>query len=264
MLLPICNFEAMTKTAFAPFASTSTGVSGAPPRETSFPTTLASSPNHPVRNALRQKLLSLSFHAFASVIGDLLRELGYEEVRHAGRFSWKGRNSEGGYDLCAFLHVGLNRRRVIVQVKQFDATAPLYQRTVDELRGVSLRVGAAEALLITIGRFSESVEMQRRTSEPGDALIAPVQLIGGEELLDQLIDQRVGVVKEQGELVIDESYFQMLIAFCAARENRRERVDKRDKPRSSTPESPSPQGMTLTLRFEGFPNLTQPRVISHR
>jgi len=265
----------------ATFASSVTCASGAPPppppTTPPCPATLPSSSSPDpslLRAALRHQLLSLSFHAFAATIADLLRELGYEEVRHAGRYQWKGRNPAGGFDLSAYLRVGMNRRRVIVQVKQFDASAPIYQRTIDELRGVSLRVGAAEAILITAGRFSEAVEKQRgRTSEPTATPVAPVQLMDGEELLDQLIEQQVGVIRQppqqSGQLVLDEPYFHLLSAFCAARENRPRRGAAREKSIPVSANTPAPATgatgtTTVTIRFEGLPQGARPRVTAHR
>ena len=111
----------------------------------------------PIRHRLRRRLLALSYHAFARCLCLLLARLGYEDARPAGRTRWKGHNREGGYDIEAWLPVGITRRRVVVQAKQFDAR-PVFQRSVDELRGTCLRAGAAEALLITTSAFSSVVQ----------------------------------------------------------------------------------------------------------
>ena len=94
--------------------------------------------DEPIRHRLRRRLLALSYHAFARCLCLLLARLGYEDARPAGRTRWKGHNREGGYDIEAWLPVGITRRRVVVQAKQFDAR-PVFQRSVDELRGTCLR-----------------------------------------------------------------------------------------------------------------------------
>lgn len=153
-----------------------------------------------LRPALRERLLSLNFHAFARVVAHLLERTGYEQVRLAGRTDWKGHNGKAGasgYDLLAVLPAGPlggrdsapSRRRVIAQLKQFGPDQSVYQRNVDELRGVALRSGAAEALLVTTGRFSPAV----RAGQVQAAPLIPVRLVGGDELLDLLIARRVGV-----------------------------------------------------------------------
>lgn len=199
---------------------------GAVRRETcSYPAEAAE-----LRETLLRKLLGLNFHAFARCICLLLGSLGYEEVELAGRTYWKGRNRKGGFDIAAAAlaapaavlpapssgRSGLGKRRVIVQVKQFGKESSVYQRSVDELRGVCLRVGASEALLITTSSFSPAIDQRRLLGAP----VAPVRLIDGEYLIDLMIQQRLGV-QEDGtgrarKLVVDDVFFSDLCR--AARE----------------------------------------------
>lgn len=88
----------------------------------------------PIRDRLRRRLLALNYHAFAHCLCLLLTRIGYEEVQVAGRTRWKGRNCEGGYDIEASLPAGVGRRRIIIQVKQFDAL-PVFQRSVERCTG---------------------------------------------------------------------------------------------------------------------------------
>jgi len=155
----------------------------------------------PLRNRLRRRLLALNYHAFAQCLCLLLERVGYEDVRVSGRVNWKGRNCEGGYDIEAYLPAGVGRRKVIVQIKQFD-TLPVYQRSIDELRGTCLRAEAAEALLITTSTFSPVV--LRRAGAVG-VQVAPVRLVDGAELLDLLILHRVGVWEEVGDEETDRN-----------------------------------------------------------
>ncbi len=162
---------------------------------TKVPVYEADLPEEPIRRRLRRRLLSLSYHAFAQCLCLLLARLGYEDAEVAGRTRWKGHNREGGYDIEAYLPAGVGRRKVIVQIKQFD-TLPVYQRSIDELRGTCLRAGATEALLITTSTFSAVV--LRRAGTVG-VQIAPVRLVDRAELLDLLILHRVGVWEEVGD-----------------------------------------------------------------
>jgi hypothetical protein len=166
-----------------------------------------------LRAALRQRLLDLNFHAFARCLAHLLGKLGYEDVGLAGRTDWKGRNQDGGYDLTATLPPGSLPRRVVVSLKQFDPPMRVYQRSVDELRGTCLRVGAAEAVLITTSSFSPAIRKEALQSAP----LAPVRLMDGEELLDLLVAQGIGVRQEAAEsangparLGVDHAFFEGL------------------------------------------------------
>lgn len=153
---------------------------------------------------LRSQLLSLPFQSFALCMGDLLTALGYQEVKLTGRTQWKGRNQNGGHDMEANLPSGLGYRRVIVQVKQFGPEQRVYQRSVDELRGVALREWAGEALLLTSGPISSAIV------EP-EGCVLPVRVMDGNTLLDKMAWCRVGVREVRGRLVVDGEYFDFLL-----------------------------------------------------
>ena len=172
-----------------------------------------------IADQLRRRLLTLDFLAFARCACVLMEAIGYEDARPAGRREWKGYNRPGGggYDLEAALPGGLAPRRVVAQIKQFDALA-VHQKSVDELRGVCLRAGAAESLLVTTSAFSEVVRKRAAAPDPAGALVAPVRLIDGQELLGLLIRHRLGVrervdvhARQQGgmrRLEIDDAFFE--------------------------------------------------------
>jgi restriction endonuclease Mrr len=155
---------------------------------------------------LQEALHRLPFEAFATLVGKVLQLSGYQDVRLAGRRDWKGRNQGGGVDLLASLPGGISSRRVVVQVKQFDPSKGqrLYQKQVDELRGVALRHKASEAVLVTSGSLSPSIDLFAL-----DDLPVPVRLISGEGLHRLLHQHRLGVT-ESGEL--DVSFFEALAA----------------------------------------------------
>ena len=180
-----------------------------------------------ITDQLRGRLLELDFPAFAHCVCRLLDALGYENTQPNGRREWKGYNRPGGggYDLEATLPGGLTPRRVIAQVKQYDALA-VHQRSVDELRGACLRAGASEAVLVTTSTFSEVVRRSgfgrefAASPEVASILVAPVRLIDGEELMRLLIRYRLGV-RERGfgkiklgrmRLEIDEGFFRSIAA----------------------------------------------------
>jgi len=154
-------------------------------------------------------MLALPFGAFVRCLADLLDALGYVDVRPAGRTQWKGRNQAGGCDIEAGLPSGLGHRRVVVQVKQFGPDQRVYQRAVDELRGVALREWAGEALLLTTGPVSLAIR------EPAGVLV-PVRLLGDGALLDALIGNGVGVRVTNGKWSVDGAYFDRLTRECRA------------------------------------------------
>ena len=152
------------------------------------------------RLELRSHLLTLPFAGFARCLADLLTATGYRDVSLSGRTQWKGRNQGGGYDLEGIWETPLSRRKMVVQVKQFGPHQRVYQRTIDELRGVALRAGAQEAVLLTTGPLSGIVREQGSSS-------LPVRCVEGGELLDLLTHFRVGVTESKGKLVVTRDYF---------------------------------------------------------
>ena len=158
--------------------------------------------NSPIPNKLRQRLLELPFDAYLQIIALLLTKLGYKDVRLSGRTDWKGRNRGGGFDLVASIGGELSSRTVVAQVKQFDTDSRVFQRQADELRGVAIRSGAAEALLITSGPLSASID-QEGLMLP----LAPVRIIGGDQLVELLTSHQIGVTANGG---LDEALFKRL------------------------------------------------------
>ena len=140
------------------------------------------------------------FFAFTQLIAMLLVKLGYQDIQPAGRTDWKGRNREGGVDLTATYPSATGKRSVAFQLKQFHPSLRIFQRTVDELRGVCLRQGVAEGMLITTSSFSATIT---GTHAP----IAPLYLMGGEELALLLRQYHIGITRG-GKL--DEALFKRL------------------------------------------------------
>lgn len=169
-----------------------------------------------VRDELRERLLALPFAAFLRCVADLMEASGYTDVQVSSRKDWRGRNGKdgsGGLDLTARLSVGGVARRIIVQAKQFDESQRVFLSQVDALRGVCLRAGATEGLLLTTGPVSSRVPRQLLAT----ASFVPVRVLDGDELLDLLIAYRIGVWQEsweegQARYGLDEAYFKGLEA----------------------------------------------------
>lgn len=200
---------------------------------------------------LRSYLLALPFAAFARCMGDLLTALGYQDVHLAGRTQWKGRNREGGFDIEAIVPFGLGHHKVIAQVKQFAPDQRVYQRTVDELRGVALREWAGEALLLTTGLFSNV--LHESTTSPSTTI--PVQLVDGERLLQALASQRVGVEEIDGKLRVDAVYFDRLVQQHQALRRGDRRGNTKNKKEAQRQAQTATGTVTVTL--------TLPLSVSH-
>ena len=149
---------------------------------------------------LLERLCELPFDAFTLTVAMLLDKLGYQDIQPAGRTDWKGRNRAGGIDLTASYVSAAGKRSIAFQLKQFHPTQRLFQRAVDELRGVCLRQGAAEGMLITTSGYSPTITGTQGT-------VAPLYLMGGEELALLLRQYRIGITKD-GK--IDEGFFKRL------------------------------------------------------
>ena len=168
--------------------------------------------NPQLERDLLARLLDLNYHAFLQCIGTLLERAGYQNVRLAGRTGFVGRNSGGGYDLYATDPIAGGVRQLVVQAKQYAPNTQIYRRGVDELRGVCLRAGAAEGLLITTGQFSPTIDRVRIASTS----LMPVRTIDGMELARLLQTYHLGIWEEplsSGRAVdrgVDHEYFRGL------------------------------------------------------
>lgn len=176
----------------------------------------------PFRQALSAALLDLDYRAFLEVVAVLLRRMGYEHVEVSSRTEFVGHNRSGGYDILAYRPVAGGRRKVVVKAKQFGPGQAVYQRTVDELRGVCDRLDAAEALLVTTGDVSPVVDRDATAS----ARVSPVRLIDGFNLHELLALYRVGVVRaapgstDPGRFAVDHEFFRRIESALGRGSNR--------------------------------------------
>jgi restriction endonuclease Mrr len=139
-----------------------------------------------------EHLIHLPFLVYARLIGLLLERLGYQNVQLAGRMNQRGRNKDGGADLIASLPGGVASRKVVIQVKQFDGRNRIFQKHLDELRGVALRHKASEAVLVTTGEISPAIDVFAL-----DDLPVPVRLIRQDALLRLLKQHEIPIPKEK-------------------------------------------------------------------
>ena len=158
---------------------------------------------------LRAQLLNLSVGSYERLIAQVLRSVGYENVRVlrrpcASRHSHKGRNRHGGFDLTALVSTEFSTQPVLVQVKQYQR--PISRRFVDELRGALLRTQARQGLLITTSIFAPRAREAAREDH-----IGPIHLIDGAELGELLVRYRLGVGENRrGKLYLRKRFFRRL------------------------------------------------------
>lgn len=143
-----------------------------------------------LRASMREQLYRLSFHAFEHLVKELLTLLGYSNARLLGRTQWRQHTRHGGINMEAFATVGLSSAQVVLQVKQYRRTVS--RQFIDELRGVVVRTGAGEGIVITTSHFSSVATMAAKSQR-----LAPIRLIGGEELIRLLIEHRIGTRQEE-------------------------------------------------------------------
>ena len=161
---------------------------------------------------LQTQLLALSIQSYEQLIAQVLRAVGYENVRvlrdlRPARRSHKGRNRHGGYDITALVSTEFSTQPVLVQVKQYQR--PISRRFVDELRGALLRTQARQGLLITTSTFAPRA---RQAAEEDH--IGPIHLIDGEGLRELLVRYRLGVGQnKRGRLYVCKRFFRRLEQF---------------------------------------------------
>ena len=172
---------------------------------------------------LQAQLLDLSIQSYEQLIAQVLRAVGYENVRvlrdpRPSRRSHKGRNRHGGFDITALVSTEFSTQPVLVQVKQY--ARPISRRFVDELRGALLRTQARQGLLITTSTFAP-----RARQAASEDHIGPIHLIDGAGLHELLVRHRLGVGEnKRGKLYLKKRFFQRLERFVVRPEVDWERV----------------------------------------
>ncbi len=170
------------------------------------------SPNKEFHEKLQAQLLDLTIQSYEQLIAQVLRSVGYENVRvlrdpRPSRRSHKGRNRHGGYDITALVSTEFNTQPILIQVKQYER--PISRRFVDELRGALLRTQARQGVLITTSTFAP-----RARQAASEDHIGPIHLIDGAGLHELLVRYRLGVGENRrGRLYIQKRFFRRLEQF---------------------------------------------------
>jgi restriction system protein len=139
--------------------------------------------NQEVKKQLLEALHAMHPSKFEELIGEVLRNFGFESVQITGK------TGDGGIDVIGELVVaGVIRNSVCVQVKRWRNN--IQRSSISELRG-SLRPHQT-GLFITTSDFSrQSVE------EAIDPYKAPISIMNGNELVDLLCQFGIGVILEK-------------------------------------------------------------------
>jgi len=141
--------------------------------------------NRQTRNTLRKRLMAMPPERFEGLVAELLLALGFEE----DTIAITPFGNDGGVDVRGVLNAaGITEVNAAVQAKRwkYNVQAPVVQA----LRG-SLVVHE-QGIVITTSKFSKGAQIEAQA--PGKVRIS---LIDGEQLLDLLIEHRIGVTAEQ-------------------------------------------------------------------
>jgi restriction system protein len=148
--------------------------------------------NNQVKRHLLQALLAMPPFQFEELVGEVLRNLGFENITVTSK------SGDGGIDVSGELVVaGAIKNSVCVQVKRWQNN--VQRSSISELRG-SLRPHQT-GLFITTSDYSKPA-----IEEANDPYKAPISLINGRELVDIMCDFGMGVTTEEVVIYdIDES-----------------------------------------------------------
>ena len=139
--------------------------------------------NREVKKQLLEALYSMHPSKFEELVGEVLRNLGFENVQITGK------TGDGGIDVIGELIVaGVIRNSISVQVKRWRNN--VQRASISELRG-SLRPHQT-GLFITTSDFS-----RQSSEEASDPYKAPISLMNGNELVDLLCEFGIGIILEK-------------------------------------------------------------------
>ena len=143
--------------------------------------------NKKVRKELHKKLLEMQWDVFEGLVARLLSEIGFEEIDITNPFR------DGGIDVRGTLVVGdVIRTRMAIQVKKWKSN--IQAPVVQQVRG---SLGAHEqGLIITTSDFSKGA---REEADRKDA--TPVALMNGEQLVNLLVENGIGVERYSHDLI---------------------------------------------------------------
>ena len=145
--------------------------------------------NRSVRKALRERLYELPFADFEQLVGQLLVELGFEDVEVTSK------SGDGGIDVRGTLVVGgVIRTRMAVQAKRWKKGNNVQAPTVQQVRG---SLGTHEqGLIITTSSFSAGAREEAKRPNA-----VPVALMDGDDLIELLVEHEIGVSKTRFDML---------------------------------------------------------------
>ena len=151
--------------------------------------------NQKQRQMLREQLESMEPYRFEYLIGELLDAMGYEDVQVTKA------SGDKGVDVIGTLRFGFTTIREYVQAKRYQGS--IQRPTLDQLRGALPYHHALRGTIISTGTFSKGCK--EAASFQG---AAPISLIDGEQLLDLLLEHKLGVTERKAVLYeLDDAFF---------------------------------------------------------
>lgn len=151
--------------------------------------------NKKQRKILKEKLSKIDPYQFEHLIKDLLEQMGYENVIVTKQ------SGDQGIDVVGEIQSGISLVKEVIQVKRHKAN--INRPVIDQLRGALVYQRAIRGTVITTGNFSKGCD------EAANYLGgAPITLMDGDNLVDNLIKFQIGVFRKPLEIYeVDENFF---------------------------------------------------------
>jgi HJR/Mrr/RecB family endonuclease len=161
----------------------------------SSPLVIIEKHNEKVKKEFKEMLHKMDPYQFEHFIGDLLKEIGYEDVVVTKS------SGDGGIDVIANLTVGgITSVKTVVQVKRFKNN--ISGKVITQLRGSA--ENDQRGLVITTSDFTKDA-----IKESNAPFKMPVSLVNGDKLIKLIFEHEVGIKKEEEKIYsIDNDYFQ--------------------------------------------------------
>jgi restriction endonuclease Mrr len=163
----------------------------------STPLLLIEKQNSLVKHALMKKLTEMDAYQFEFLVGDLLKEIGYENV------SVTKRSGDKGIDVTANLTMdGITNVKTVIQAKKYKPGNNISGDVITQLRG-SAEVDQ-RGLVITTSEFTKSAIDESKAPNK-----MPVSLVNGEKLISLMLKYGIGVKKDSIDLYsLNMEYFE--------------------------------------------------------
>ncbi len=152
--------------------------------------------NKKSKEKIRERILNLDPYAFEELIGLFFDSMKYDDVKVTKK------SRDGGIDVIANLKFGVNEIKVVVQTKRYTKNK-IVAETIRALLGAVTDYNAAQGVLVTTSDFTVGA---KELAKKNKSLIV---LINGDMLVDQLIENNIGIKKyKYGLIYIDENFFE--------------------------------------------------------